>query len=347
MKRTKKLIFGLIVCIMASFVAVYAEDEGWSYENGVLTVWSNSVLKDFGSREERPWEQYRKTAKKLVLRDGIKYVGSYGFAGFEALEEAEFPTGLEEIGERSFYDCPSLGYIKLPNGLKTIGDGAFNACVGAVRVKLPDTLEKIGNSAFMNLPKLTVVTIPEKVEYIGMWAFMGCTSLKQFFIECDIPEYVGSSCFADIDENYTLYIAEKYEDDWLSFNGVREEKMLVYYPEQRIPVYLNNSEICFELDPIIVNGRTLVPMRAVFEALGAKVTWSGETKTATAKKDSLTVTVQIDSDTMRKNNQIISLEAPAMLYYGNTLVPVRAVSEAFGAEVRWSDEERSVYIEMK
>lgn len=199
----------------------------------------------------------------------------------------------------------------------------------------------------MNLPKLTVVTIPEKVEYIGMWAFMGCTSLKQFFIECDIPEYVGGSCFADIDENYTLYIAEKYEDDWLSFEGVKPEKMLVYYPEQRIPVYLNNSEICFELDPIIVNGRTLVPMRAVFEALGADVDWDGGTKTVTAKKGDLTVVVQIDSETMRKNNQIISLESPATLYYGTTLVPVRAVSEAFGARVSWNGTERAVYIEME
>ena len=341
-----RLIIAILMVAMSLQFAVFAE-ENWSFDDGVLTVWGNALEKDYDSKLERPWEKYKNETKKLIIKEGITSVGDWSFAKFDALEEIQFPNTLETIGERAFYNCSAVSYINLPEGLKTIENGAFNSCIGTVRVTLSDTLEKIGDSAFMNLPKVPVLTVPESVEHIGMWAFMGCISLEQLYFEGDVPEHIGNFCLADIYDDYMLYYSAEHREDWLSFDKVEEDKMMAYYPSERIPVYINNTELCFDIDPIIVDGRTLVPMRDVFEALGATVTWSGEHETATAKKGETTVTVQIGADTMRKNNQIISLDVPAMLHLNRTLVPVRAVSEAFSAKVQWDNEERAVYIEIK
>ena len=342
-KMKNKLIISILILAMSLQFCVFAEGGvNWSYENGVLTVWGNGDIEDYKNNSQRPWEEYKKEAKKLIIKEGITSVGDWSFSKFGALEEIEFPDTLKEIGERAFYNCSSVSYIKLPNGLKTIGNGAFNSCIGAVRVTLPDTLEKIGDSAFMNLPKIPVITIPKSVEHIGLWAFMGCTALEQLFFEGDVPEYVGDYSIADISENYILYYNEEYYDGWNAFDMIKEEKMMSYILKDRIPVYFNNSEICFDIDPIIVNGRTLVPMRAVFEALGAVVTWDGENELVTATKGETTVVITINSNTMRKNNQIISLDAPAMIYYDRTVVPVRAIFEGLGAEVNWDDENKTV-----
>lgn len=112
-----------------------------------------------------------------------------------------------------------------------------------------------------------------------------------------------------------------------------------------ISVYLNNKQIDFDTNPIIESDRTLVPMRAIFEALGAEVKWYDETNTATAVKDDVTVSVTIDGDTMLKNGESITLDVPARLIDDSrTFIPLRAVSEAFGCTVNWSEELQRVDI---
>lgn len=337
-----------IIAVLLAFILpihmVVLADSSWNYENGVLTILSNT--QDFDKDADRPWEKYKNDVNKIVIKDGVTAIGDWSFAGFNKLKEVQFAPSLDVIGERAFYNCPAISYINLNEGLKTIENGAFNSCKGVIRVKLPDGLESIGDSAFMNLPEVPVITIPESVENIGMWAFMGCSSLEQIYVEGDLFKNIGNSCFANIYEHYILYYNVKYEESWAEIAKADEKHIMGYSPSERIPVYINNKEICFDIDPIIVNGRTLVPMRDVFEELGAVVTWNGEYETATAKKDDTTVVVKIGADTIRKNNQIISVEVPARIHINRTLVPVRAVSEAFDAKVNWNDKERAVYIEI-
>ncbi|MBR3792168.1 MAG: leucine-rich repeat protein, partial [Clostridia bacterium] len=311
-----------------------------------LTVWGSGEMKDYQKTDKRPWDEHINNTKKLVIKDGITSVGDWSFSKFDKLEEIEFANTISSIGERAFYSCERVDYINLPNSVKTIENGAFNSCKSVVRVKLSNSLEIVGDSAFMNLPNVPVVTIPASVNEIGMWAFMGCTSMEQIYFEGKIPEKMGNFCFTEVDENYMLYYNIEYEDNWRKFSETDDEHVMGYLPSDRIPVYLNNKEVCFDVDPVIVEGRTLVPMRAVFEALGAVVSWNGETETVTAQKGDTTLYVQIGSNTIRKNNQIISVDVPAKIYYNRTLVPVRAISEAVSAKVSWNNEERAVYIEI-
>lgn len=102
--------------------------------------------------------------------------------------------------------------------------------------------------------------------------------------------------------------------------------------------------IAFDVPPIIENDRVLVPMRAIFEALGATVDWDGNTKTVTAKKDDIEISMQIGNDILYKNSEKIALDVPAKIVDNRTIVPIRAVSEGLGARVEWNETARAVYI---
>lgn len=100
-------------------------------------------------------------------------------------------------------------------------------------------------------------------------------------------------------------------------------------------VQLDGKQLTFDVPPVIEDGRTLVPLRAIFEAMGATVSWDQSTQTATATKDGTTVVLQIGSTTPTINGQVKQLDVPAKIVNGRTLAPLRFVGEAFGGTVGW------------
>lgn len=111
-----------------------------------------------------------------------------------------------------------------------------------------------------------------------------------------------------------------------------------------ISVVVNGTEVEFDVSPKIEDGRTMVPMRAVFEALGAQVSWDDAAKTAVGEKDGSVVSITVNDRFIYKNDTALELDVPAMLSEGRTLVPVRAVSEAFGCAVDWNDDTKTVIV---
>lgn len=111
-----------------------------------------------------------------------------------------------------------------------------------------------------------------------------------------------------------------------------------------ITVKLGGKPIEFDQPPVIEDGRTLVPVRKIFEALGAEVLWNEETRTVTANKDSKTVVLVIDSTEAKAGDEAITLDVPARIINGRTLVPVRFVADSFGVKVSWKENERCVYL---
>lgn len=114
--------------------------------------------------------------------------------------------------------------------------------------------------------------------------------------------------------------------------------------EKPINVYLNGTALTFDQPPVMQNDRTMVPMRAIFEALGYSVTWDEETESIHSVKDGIAFSMQINNNLVFVNDQQFELDVPPMLFNGRTLVPVRAVAELSGALVTWSDYANSVYI---
>lgn len=111
-----------------------------------------------------------------------------------------------------------------------------------------------------------------------------------------------------------------------------------------ITVYVNNQAVQFDQKPIIENDRTLVPVRAIFEALDAEVSWNQEKQLVSAVKGSDSVSLQIGSKLMKQNQKLIVLDVAPRILNDRTLVPLRAVSESFSAYVEWQEENRTVVI---
>ena len=114
-----------------------------------------------------------------------------------------------------------------------------------------------------------------------------------------------------------------------------------------VAVHLDGNQLEFDVNPIIDNGRTLVPMRKIFESLGATVDWIDETQTAIAVKGDIKIEISIGKYEMFINSKSVSLDVPAQLINGRTLVPARAVSEGLKAKVDWNEELWRVIITSK
>ncbi|MBQ9096894.1 MAG: copper amine oxidase N-terminal domain-containing protein [Clostridia bacterium] len=104
-----------------------------------------------------------------------------------------------------------------------------------------------------------------------------------------------------------------------------------------LSVVLNGEPLEFDVQPQIINGRTMVPMRKIFEELGATVDWDGSIQKITAKKQDITVVMQINSNILSVNGNNVTLDVPPQLVNGRTLVPVRAVAESFDIHVLWDE----------
>ena len=120
---------------------------------------------------------------------------------------------------------------------------------------------------------------------------------------------------------------------------------IISMPDAKI-IY-EGQEIEFETAPVNIDGTILVPMRAVFEALGAKVKWDGETQSVEAKKKSKTYNLTLGNAeiTESKNGEIkesVTAEQAPQLVNDSTMIPLRAVGELFGLEVEWNGDTKTV-----
>lgn len=112
-----------------------------------------------------------------------------------------------------------------------------------------------------------------------------------------------------------------------------------------IRVVINGKEQNYDVMPVIVDGRTLVPMRAIFESLGAKVGWIDHSKTVTGTRNNKTIKLKIDDYMAYINGQETILDVPATIINGRTMVPVRFISEMLGERVEWDGTTKTVKIE--
>lgn len=116
--------------------------------------------------------------------------------------------------------------------------------------------------------------------------------------------------------------------------------------EENIQVMLNDEPLVFDVPPQIIDGCTLVPMRTIFEALGANVEWHAETRTITAVKTNRQIIMEAENKFIHINSETIELEVPPMIIEERTLVPIRAVSESLNCTVDWDSATKTVKIHM-
>lgn len=111
-----------------------------------------------------------------------------------------------------------------------------------------------------------------------------------------------------------------------------------------ISVTVNGYNLICDQPPVIIQGRTLVPLRAIFEALGAEVVWNPKTRTVFSFMGGTDVKLTIDNKTMYRNGAPIKLDVPGQIVNNRTMVPARAVAEAYRCRVDWSGLCRNVSV---
>jgi len=111
-----------------------------------------------------------------------------------------------------------------------------------------------------------------------------------------------------------------------------------------IRVIVNGEELAFDVPPVEVGGRLLVPLRGVFERLGATVLWEPSTQRITAATASRTIELVMGRREAAVDGKLVLLDIPPMVVGGRTMVPLRFVSEALGAYVQWQATARTVLI---
>jgi hypothetical protein len=113
-----------------------------------------------------------------------------------------------------------------------------------------------------------------------------------------------------------------------------------------ISIFVDGSFLETDVPPMIINDRTMVPLRAIGEAFGCSFEWDGSAKLVTIylPPDNTPLYMEINNPRVRQssNTQLIALDAPPVIVDGRTLVPLRFIAETIGLEVEWDAGARTV-----
>jgi len=116
---------------------------------------------------------------------------------------------------------------------------------------------------------------------------------------------------------------------------------------EEIRVFINHELLLSDVATLVKSNRTLLPLRAILEALGVDVQWYGPTQTITATKGDKIMKLQIGSYEADLNGVIETLDVSPMIIYNRTMIPVRYLAESFNFDVDWDGIERIVTIIQK
>ena len=317
---------------------------------------------------------------ECTIREGTVNIAGLAFYTAFSLTKVTIPESVEIIQNSAFRNCISLASVTIPKSVKEIQDNAFLYCTSLAEINIegdgPISIGRdvLGSTAYVENPDnwegdelymlyiknvlvgvkkeaKGVIYVKEGTQSIASMAFRDCLNIDAIVIPESV-EYIGDIYFSGTKTTDIYYAKSKSDWEKAVGDGCIISDVTIYFnnkgPERppEISLIFNGEHLETDVSPMIKNGRTMVPMRAIFEALGASVTWDGDANCAYAKKGDTEIKVTIGEYILYKDGWGIALDSAPMIISGRTMVPVRAVSEAFGADVSWDNELRCVIIEL-
>lgn len=369
LKQMGETVFGY--CENLTSITISDSNDHYSDHNGILF-----------NKEKTKLIQYPAKLKgdTYEVPETVTVIGNGAFSYCENLTQMTLPKGLKTIGEFAFFNCDKLTEMAIPHSVTAIGKEAFGWCDSLETVTLPNQLTKIEYGLFWYNQSLKQMTIPDSVTTISDYAFAQCEALEsvelppaltslgqESFAFCKklsrvvLPQtvnVVGNKAFADsgvfrvtIQNGDTEFGEEVFENCGYLLFFTPEHTPAQQYAlktgnewEKIVTVTYLGHEIVFDQPPVTRYDRTLVPVRAIFETMGAEVNWEESTKTVTATRGDVTLVLQIDNQTMTKNGEAVILDVPAQQIHDRTLVPARAVAEGLNCDIYWDEETQTVAI---
>ncbi|HEY3248879.1 MAG TPA: copper amine oxidase N-terminal domain-containing protein, partial [bacterium] len=131
--------------------------------------------------------------------------------------------------------------------------------------------------------------------------------------------------------------------------AIHDSRFTIHAPapaagQTAIRVVVDGSPVRLDQPPVMVGGRVLVPLRGVFEKIGALVEWKPISRTAIILRPGVYVELRVGGRTATVSGTRVRLDTPARIIRGRVLVPLRFVSEAMGVHVLWRASDRTVVI---
>ena len=217
--------------------------------------------------------------------------------------------------------------VTIEEGVIYTGNNAFSDCNNLTVCTLPKSLKGIQYGAFSNCKNLETVIIQNAKTVIGEYAFYGSNVKDVYFAGNEQDWKMIRATSSDGLDNATVHFNYKVEET------------------KNITVYLNNKQISFDVPPVVENGRTLVPVRAVLERMGLVVGWDQETASVTASGNGDRILMKINEHYITVNGMQHYIDTAPKVIDGRTMIPIRLVIEWIGASVFWANETRAVYID--
>ena len=162
----------------------------WEFDpsTGTLTISGTGPMENYcdaesGYLKERPWYNYYKDIKTVVIEEGVT-----------------------SIGVSAFNSCNNLTSVTIGNSVETIGSEAFFSCRSLISVVIPDSVTSIGYMAFCECENLTDVTIGDGVTSISKEVFLFCTSLANISVDSNNQYYSGDEHGALFNKDKTILV---------------------------------------------------------------------------------------------------------------------------------------------
>ncbi len=265
--RALILIITVLVIMISSMQILYAaelpevrsgkcgDNLTWTLsDDWTLTISGTGRMYEYitAQNDDSPWQGYSRNITKLVIEDGVTYIGGcafkdmgitelvipasvkeFGYACFDSctsLQKVVLPEGLIQIPAETFARCSKLAEINIPESVSFIGNKAFYQCKSLTEIDIPGPVKRIENSAFDSCYGITRLTLPDTLEEIGEWAFYQCA-----FTELHLPETltrIGQYAFSDCKALVKINIPRSVHE--ISSNAFRfctELKEIVYEAE--------------------------------------------------------------------------------------------------------------------
>jgi hypothetical protein len=134
-------------------------------------------------------------------------------------------------------------------------------------------------------------------------------------------------------KNGTKYTVGTEKD--IIANADLYDTITIPFGNDEIVIYADGEKVVTDTAPVIENSRVLVPIAVISEALGENAEWNAEEKSVTISSDDKNISLSIGEKNMTVNGETVTLDTAPEIINGRTMLPLRAVTEAFDKNVDW------------